>query len=131
MRIARAKHVNTWSGRASQMLALKRSQCKKQGIDFDLGHEWMLSRLKGSCEMTGVKFKLTKTSSALGTNKQGPKPYGPSIDRINPKLGYTMDNCRMVIWAYNALKMGMTDSQTLEVAEKIVGGLINLKTKRR
>jgi hypothetical protein len=128
---AYAKWSNTWSGRAARTLSRKRSESRRKGFEFDLTHDWILNRIKGSCEMTGLDFKHVKTLDIKGVGKQGADPRAPSIDRINPKLGYTMDNCRMVLHCVNVFKLQMNDTQVLEIAEALVGGLINLKTKRR
>jgi hypothetical protein len=128
---AYAKWSNTWSGRAARTLAHKRSECRRKGLDFDLTKDWIVNHIKGSCEMTGLDFRHIKTSDTKGVGKSGPDPYSPSIDRINPRKGYTMDNCRMVLNCVNVFKQQMNDSQVLEIAEALVGKLINLKIKRR
>lgn len=56
--------------------------------------EWAIEKLlAGNCEGTGLPFTFDVGS--------GHQPFAPSIDRIDSALGYTPDNCRMVITAFN------------------------------
>jgi hypothetical protein len=68
-----------------------KSRSRKNGLPCDLDAEWVQGKLAaGACEMTGLPFD---------SEKRGPN--SPSIDRINPRGGYTKDNCRMIVWALN------------------------------
>lgn len=49
--------------------------------------------------------------------------YWPSIDRIDPKVGYLTSNCRIILHAVNALKGEGTDADILLVANAIVEAL--------
>jgi hypothetical protein len=57
--------------------------------------------------MTGIEFKL-------GPGRRS--PWSPSIDRINPRLDYTLANCRVVVWMYNAAKSEFRDEDVLIMA---------------
>lgn len=71
------------------------------GIDYD----FIRSRIEvGECEVTGLPFDL---KGSTGTIKN---PFSPSIDRINPKLPYTVENSRVVVWQFNMMKGEMSDS---------------------
>jgi hypothetical protein len=85
--------------------------------------DWLLPRLKGNCEVTGIEFKHIKHHPGAG-DKPGPRPFSPSIDRIDRKKGYTKTNCRLVLFFVNSLKGTMSDKQLLEIAEKLVYGLM-------
>lgn len=78
--------VKTVEGRAAKML----HNAKYHGGGCHLTIEWIIGKLKaGKCEMTGLPFDLNGG------------PYGPSIDRIDSKKGYTEDNCRVIVWWLN------------------------------
>lgn len=67
---------------------------KRRGLAFDLNlHlQEMKSRINAMrCEMTGLELRYT---TPVG-------PMTPSIDRIDPKKGYTYDNIRIVCLAMN------------------------------
>ena len=67
-------------------------RAKKKGLPFDLDEVWLAERIKsGKCEATGMQF-------------EDKKPFRPSFDRINNKLGYTKDNTWLVCWMYNRAK---------------------------
>ncbi len=62
-------------------------------MDFDLTKDWIQSRLEGVCELSGMPFDFLAAPRDIFT---------PSIDRVNSELGYTQDNCRVIVWALNA-----------------------------
>ena len=87
------------------------NSCKKRaqekGLAFDLTIEWMMGKLKeGKCEVTGFEFEITpfidKSSVQLDYLKLS--YTSPSVDKIDASKGYTKDNCRLVLLAYNHLK---------------------------
>lgn len=90
------------SNRAFYLVGVIRNRCQKKGIEFSLDIVAIQARMDlGLCEMTGYPLDLTPL-----TTKHERRPNTPSIDRINPKLGYTMDNVRIVCFAVN---MAMSD----------------------
>jgi hypothetical protein len=80
--------------------AIARARSKGLLYDEDLPRT-MLTRCRDQdarCAMSGVPFTLEVMSKG-----QVPlKPFGPSIDRIDSRLGYTLDNCRLIAFALNA-----------------------------
>ncbi len=54
--------------------------------------------LRGVCEVTGARFAYER-DPRWRTN-----PLAPSLDRVNPKKGYTRDNVKVVTWQYNVAK---------------------------
>ncbi len=95
------------------LLASRQTHAKQKGLPFDLTEEWAIARWTGECEVTGIPF-------LLGQRGTGPKPYSPSIDKIDPCLGYIQSNCRFVIHAVNALKGTLTDAEMIEIARAII-----------
>ena len=81
-------------GRATRLLYSAKRRASQKNIAFGLSRDWVLSRLKaGTCELSGLPFDLTTGGRA---------PYTPSIDRIDNSKGYTVENCRVILWALNA-----------------------------
>ena len=72
-------------------------QVKKRAIakgkDFNITVEWITEKMKNGCEATGRAFERLGGAATINS---------PSIDRIDNSKGYTMDNCRMVVWGWNA-----------------------------
>jgi hypothetical protein len=55
----------------------------------------LAARSGGRCELTGVPFSDHRP---LGCKRA---PFAPSVDRIDPRRGYLMENCRLVCFAVN------------------------------
>jgi hypothetical protein len=54
-------------------------------------------------------------------------PYAPSIDRINPKRGYTPDNVRLVVFAINTMLLDWGPT----VLERVASAYAYRKNKTR
>lgn len=87
-------------------------RAKKKGLPFDLTLGYLRAEWTGRCAVTDLPFVTGETS--------GPKFFSPSLDRIDPKLGYVIGNVRFVLWAVNALKHDATDADMYAVAEAII-----------
>lgn len=112
------ENSDPWA-RSQKMLAWIRIRAARTGREFDLTREWIANKLvAGVCEVTGLPFDLGRDSS------QRFNPWGPSIDRIDSRLGYTQDNCRAVVWIYNMAKSEWDD----EVVLKFASALVNRNT---
>lgn len=86
----------------------KRCECKKKDLAFDLDLEWCLEQISKGCPITGRPFDGNKDS-----------PMYPSIDRIQPKLGYIKSNCRMVALCFNLLRSDWSDEEVLSIFQPI------------
>lgn len=77
------------------MLNAAKHRAKKNWLPFDLDEhrEELRERLAaGHCEMTGLPFAMS-----------GPRDWNsPSIDRIEPELGYVYGNIRLILWSLNS-----------------------------
>lgn len=105
--------------RAYNILATIKNRCKNKKLDFDLDLEWVLSRIKNKCEVTGLKFVLYTVGQGYGTRHA----LAPSVDRIDPRKGYTKDNCRVVIWWFNCAKQRYSDIDLWHLCDLVVNSL--------
>ena len=83
-------------------IASARIRSQTRGLEFNLTLDWALSvceRQSFRCAMTGIEFCAAHTSNGKVN------PYTPSLDRIDPRKGYTTDNVRIVILAINLMLM--------------------------
>lgn len=104
--------VGTAEGSSRNLLRGAKQRASKKSLPFDLDHDWVSSRVgSGHCEVTGIEFSVTG----------GRDPFGPTIDREVPALGYIKDNCRVVVWAYNAAKGCGTHDDVLKLAVALHG----------
>lgn len=99
----------------SNLYSGAKSRSKHRGIAFDITRDDIREMYTGRCSVTGVEF--------VPNIHGGVHPLSPSLDRIDPTMGYSKENCRLVINAFNALKGTMDDPETLRVAKLIVSGL--------
>ena len=89
--------------------ALRRAEANE--IAYELTFAWAQARWTGRCELTGLDFK-----SGLGP---GPHAFSASIDRIDPKQGYTQANCRFILAGVNSLKSDGTDAEMFLIATRL------------
>jgi hypothetical protein len=47
-------------------------------------------------------------------------PWSPSLDRIDPKIGYTLENTRVVVWIYNTAKNVFHDEDVMLMAQALI-----------
>lgn len=81
--------------RAQQLFNSAKTRAKESGRDFTLSFDRVLFALElGVCEATGLKFDMLA--------RKGRSPYAPSLDREDCSKGYTDENTRVVVWAFNS-----------------------------
>ncbi len=111
----REQRKNTPELRANDMLYCAKDRAKKKGLPYNLTKEFVVSKLKiGICPVTGLSFDMTMRP--LGERSQ----LVPTIDRKDPKIGYTIDNCQVVCWLYNRAKGDGTHADVMKLAEALV-----------
>ena len=95
------------------LLSEAKRRAKANGLPYDLTRQWAELRWTGHCEVSGIPFRRSP-------GKGGPSYYSPTIDRIDPKLGYVLGNCRFILNAINVFKGRQGDAEMLQVAAAIV-----------
>lgn len=112
----RAISQATIAGRVSRMISRSRAYAKSAKIEFDITPEWLNQKLSaGVCEATGLPFDLSPNSYSCRSN-----PFQPSIDRIRPGGGYTMDNARVTIFIFNVARSDFGDEHLVTMAKALV-----------
>lgn len=110
------KRVSTVEGRARSLWLSAKERARTKNLTFDLPIERIILALKlGVCERTGISFVLTPHEEA-GMNHR----FAPSLDRIDRKLGYTVDNIAVVVWQYNIGKAIYSHEEFLEFCRMFV-----------
>jgi hypothetical protein len=94
------------------------ARAKKRGDGFYLSREDYAFIFSDRCALTGIKFVTERPKEKFAR-----RPFAASIDRIDSKKGYEVDNCRLVciavnlamnVWGEDVLYMiaaGLTDNQ--------------------
>lgn len=55
-----------------------------------------------------------------GTSEYHVTPFAPSLDRVDPKLGYVTTNVQVVCWSYNQAKGQWDHQDVLVLARALV-----------
>jgi hypothetical protein len=106
-----AKFRTTIKGASCYLYWNAKRRAKIEEVEFTLTKEWIQSKLSlGKCEITGLPF----------SHGNGRRPWMPSLDRINPELGYIPENVQLVVWLYNAAKAEFTHEDVLILARALV-----------
>jgi len=113
------QYSNKWANnnlervKARQLFNAAKTRAKNKNIHFNITIDWIFEKLKiGLCEYSGMKFSFDKTGE--------PKLMSPSIDRINPSLGYTESNCRIVLYPLNLFKNRYNLTDLIIIAKEFV-----------
>jgi len=89
---------STVVGAAREITYMASIRANKKNITFEIDLNFIKNKVEQYCEKTGIPFDLKKG--------KGWKPFAPSIDRIDSRIGYTRDNVQVVPVCYN---MGKRD----------------------
>lgn len=95
------------------MLMSARQRAKDKGIAFSI--EISDIKIPDVCPVFGVPM-------VVGT------PYAPSLDRINPNLGYTKDNIQVISRKANLMKQDASYEELQSFAEWIRTSLASFPT---
>lgn len=106
--------------RAVVLYYAAKQRAEKRKLEFDLTVDWVYERLlRKYCPVTNLPFEFR----LKGKNYNDRHALTPSIDKIDPTKGYTQDNCRVVIWWFNAAKQRYTDWDIWHLCTMVVHSL--------
>jgi len=72
-----------------RLIKESRKRAKKKDLPYDLTIEWAMDLYEKACPMSSLPYAPSDIPGRPG-------PRLPSIDRIDPALGYIQSNCRLV-----------------------------------
>ena len=101
--------------RLADAIKSARQRSRDRGLDFNISLDWALETAKRQgqrCVLTGIPFLASIDTKSFR------HPFAPSLDRIEPSLGYTTDNVRLVIFAVNVMLFDWGH----ELFERVVSG---------
>ena len=100
---------------ATRLWASANSRARARNILMTIDTDWLYERLLPmKCEATGLRLVYDVDERYNKT------PLRPSLDRIDPKQGYTPENSRIVCAMYNTAKADYDDDLMLVLAKAIV-----------
>jgi hypothetical protein len=83
-------------------------------FEFSLSAEHIRNVLAaGFCEVTGIAFEMS-------TPRFVKSPWAPSLDRKDPRVGYTPENTRVVVACFNFAKGVWGDQAVMIMARALV-----------
>lgn len=97
-----------------RLWAVAKSRAKREGTEFTL--DWRDIEIPPHCPLLGIAL-LTKTSNRA-------HPQNPSLDRLDPRKGYTKENTWVISWRANVIK----HDASLEELELLVQNLRSFST---
>lgn len=85
--------------RLQKLSYMAKNRAKMKNLEYDIDGDYLYSLWiegNGCCALTGQSFDLTKWGGKGQVN-----PQAPSVDRIEPKLGYVKGNVRLITYHMN------------------------------
>jgi len=117
--VGRNSNISDEDRRGRALLAGAKVRSKKKKISCTISVQDIVPALiRGFCEATGMPFEVDLVEKSNGNNFQ--HPFAPSIDRIDPELGYDSGNIQVVVRGYNMLKGEGSGYQARQIAQALV-----------
>lgn len=110
-RVAQFRHRRTKKGTISHKLQGAKRNARKNGYEFTLTNAILTElweRQEGRCALTGAELGYIGSGFSAA-----------SIDRIDPRRGYTADNIQWVCWRANDAKSAMTNDDFLTMCAAV------------
>ena len=94
---------------ASNRISKTRSKCKKYNVPFTLTIEWLIENMKTHCPLLGIELTFGEINFVNSA----------SIDRKDPMLGYTPQNCMVISNKANRIKSDATLQELVMLVENL------------
>jgi hypothetical protein len=114
----RSEHPEVRAHVVRRLVGQARARACRSNLEFDLDVEHverMMERQNYRCAVSGVLFSLEAHPGSFVRH-----PYGPSLDRVSCRRGYTRDNVRLVCVATNFGLGQWGDEVFLSIARGVV-----------
>ena len=101
-----------------QTINTLRQRSKALGIGFDLDLPFLIELWEsqgGMCALSKLPMEHRATK-----HERGAGPYSASVDRINPRLGYTKGNVRFLLFAVNTALNEWGDDIVIPIMKAVV-----------
>jgi hypothetical protein len=105
--------MSTKEGHIKRTASTRKVYAKKAGIPFTVSIDYLISIAHDNCPVFG--FPLLWASR----NKRG-NPFSPSLDKINPELGYIEGNVQWISYKANTMKSNASSAELKQFAEWVL-----------
>lgn len=109
--------MNDYKWRLNKLVAMAKNRAKTQNLDFNIDTDYVINLWEsqdGCCSISGLNFNLTPpTTVSCNYN-------APSIDKINPKLGYIKGNIRLICYQINMAIGEYGEDRLYEMCKQIL-----------
>lgn len=102
----------TEQDKQKHILASIKSRAKRLNVEFDLEYEDL--NPPEYCPVFNVRLER------IAPYSKDKKYFSPSVDRIDPKRGYTKDNIQIISFLANVMKHNATKDQLIMFAEWVL-----------
>lgn len=99
-----------------------RDRSRRKNMEFDITLDYLIylwNKQQGKCALSGIKMTTVLYDGRIPTNV--------SLDRIDTKKGYTMDNVQLVCMACNQMKNDLSMDELYSFCKNIVSVYENNK----
>lgn len=101
------------------MVKKAKERSRLKGLPFNLDAEYLLAMAPSHCPIFGIPLEW----SCFRSEKKGPLPNSPSLDRIIPSLGYVKGNVWIISHRANTIKSNASHEE-LKLITEAVGKVI-------
>jgi hypothetical protein len=74
---------------------------------------------KGRCQLSGIAFEYGVAKEMKAATTRRKRPWAPSIDRVNGKLGYELSNVRLICAVINIARQEFSDEVLFKMAHAL------------
>lgn len=110
---------NRWKSDVHDVLRSRfygaRDRARRKNLEFDITLDYLMylwNKQQGKCALSGIKMTTVLYDGRIPTNV--------SLDRIDTKKGYTMDNVQLVCMAVNQMKNDLSINELYSFCKNIV-----------
>lgn len=108
------KYRSTKRGHIATLLSRARRRAGAEGLPFDINIEYLMELPSDKCPVFGM-------SLAWCAGNKYRQEDAPSLDKINPALGYIKGNVAWISWRANRIKNDGSAQDHYRIAEWMMG----------
>jgi hypothetical protein len=105
--------MSSKNGHIALIFNRRKTSAIKNGIPFSISLEYMISIAPDNCPVFNEPLLWAKRTGKA-------RPFSPSIDKIDPNLGYVEGNVQWLSCLANAMKQNATKKQLLKFSKWIL-----------